>query len=150
MTTRVVRDEKALAECVGRARTGDRAALEEVVLAVRDDVFRLALRMTADPRDAEDASQEILVKVITRLDGFRGDASLRTWTYRIAARHLLDRKKSRVEQLSLDFRRFGDDLLDGLAAEPDPAAGAEGAIRIALASSAEGMMAALPCEPTKT
>ena len=76
-------------------------------------------RRTAHPEDARDACQEILVKVITRLDGFRGDASIRTWAYRIAVHHVLDRRKSRVEALALDFDRFGTDLLDGLAAEPD-------------------------------
>jgi RNA polymerase sigma factor (sigma-70 family) len=120
VTSSTIPGEPALAELVLRANAGDREALEAVVAAVRDDVFRLALRMTADPRDAEDASQEILVKVVTRLDGFRGESSLRTWAYRIAVRHILDRRKSRVEKLALDFERFGADLLDGLAAEPDP------------------------------
>jgi len=83
---------------------------------VQDDVFRLALRMTGSPEDARDACQEILVKVVTRLDSFRGDASVRSWTYRIAIRHLLDHKKSRVEQLALSFERFGADLTQGLSA----------------------------------
>ena len=42
-------------------------------------------------QDAEDAAQEVLIKVITRLESFRGDASVRTWAYRIAVRHILDR-----------------------------------------------------------
>jgi RNA polymerase sigma factor (sigma-70 family) len=71
--------------------------------------------MTANVADAEDATQEIMIKVVTRLDSFRGEASVRTWTYRIAVRHVLDRRKGRVEALSLDFERFGADLLDGLA-----------------------------------
>ncbi len=120
MTRLVVTDQGALAEAVARANAGDRMALEQVVAAVQDDVYRLALRMTAHPQDAEDASQEILVKVITRLDGFRGESSVRTWAYSIAVRHMLDRRKSRVEALALDFERFGADLLDGLASEPDP------------------------------
>lgn len=114
------REEQAgaepLAAIVEAARGGDRHALERVVLAVQDDVFGLALRMTACPEDARDACQEILVKVVTRLDSFRGESSVRTWAYRIAVRHLLDRKKSRVEALTTSFERFGDDLLEGLAA----------------------------------
>lgn len=113
-------DESALTEAVVQAKAGDARALERVVAAIKDDVYRLALRMTAHAEDAEDASQEILVKVVTRLDGFRGESSVRTWAYRIALRHMLDRKKSRVETFALTFARFGDDLLDGLAAEPDP------------------------------
>jgi RNA polymerase sigma factor (sigma-70 family) len=115
MTDRDVTAE-ALASDVDAARAGDRLALERVVRAVQNDIFRLAIRMTACPEDARDACQEILIKVVTRLDTFRGDASVRTWTYRIALRHLLDRKKSRVEELAMSFERFGADLLDGLAA----------------------------------
>jgi RNA polymerase sigma factor (sigma-70 family) len=106
----------ALAAAVEEARAGDRAALERVVRAVQDDVFRLALRMTACLDAARDACQEVLIKVVTRLDSFRGESSVRTWAYRIAVRHLLDRKKSRVEELAMSFERFGADLLDGLAA----------------------------------
>jgi RNA polymerase sigma factor (sigma-70 family) len=109
-------DPDNLAAAVDAARAGDRLALERVVRAVQDDVFRLALRMTACPEDARDACQEILIKMVTRLDSFRGESSIRTWAYRIAVRHLLDRKKSRVEQLRLSFERFGADLLDGLGA----------------------------------
>lgn len=76
--------------------------------------------MTAHHADAEDATQEILVKVVTGLGTFRGESSIRTWAYRIAVRHVLDRRKSRVEALALDFDRFGGDLLEGLAVEGDP------------------------------
>src|SRR5215470_12062793 len=111
-------ENDSLASSVEAARSGDRAALERVVRGVQDDVYRLALRMTACPEDGRDACQEILIKVVTRLDSFRGESSIRTWVYRIAVRHLLDRKRSRVEQFALSLERFGDDLLDGLAAEP--------------------------------
>jgi RNA polymerase sigma factor (sigma-70 family) len=113
-------DDDALSEAVGRAKAGARAALADLLGAVQDDIYGLALRMTAHREDAEDATQEILVKVVTRLDSFRGDSSVRTWAYRIAVHHLLDRKKSRVEALTLDFERYGVDLLDGVSAEPDP------------------------------
>lgn len=110
-----------LTQLVERARAGDRAALNALVGELIDDVYGLALRMTANPADAEDASQEILLKAVTHLGTFRGEASLRTWVYRIAVRHLVDRGKSRVEALALDFEGFGADLLDGLAdASGDP------------------------------
>lgn len=108
--------ESDLASAVEAARGGDRRALERVVVAVQDDVFKLSLRMTACPEDARDACQEILIKVVTRIDSFRGESSVRTWAYRIAVRHLLDRRKSRVEELAMSFDRFGADLLDGLGA----------------------------------
>lgn len=108
----------ALAAAVNDAREGDRLALERVVTVLQHDIYRLALRMTGCQEDARDASQEILIKVVTRLDAFRGESSVRTWAYRIAVHHLLDRRKSRVERFALTFERFGADLLDGLA---DPA-----------------------------
>lgn len=116
-----------LARLVERSRTGDRGALNSLVAHLVDGVYRLALRMTGNPADAEDASQEVMIKVITHLSTFRGEASVRTWTYRIAVRHLLDRRKGRVEVLGLDFDRFAADLMDGLDPQghPDAAAAEE-------------------------
>lgn len=107
-------NEGRLSQLVEQARGGDREALDELVRALVDDVYGLALRMTANVADAEDATQEIMVKVVTRLESFRGEASVRTWTYRIAVRHVLDRRKGKVESLGLDFDGFAADLLDGL------------------------------------
>jgi RNA polymerase sigma factor (sigma-70 family) len=115
-----VSDDSTLASLVTKAQAGDASALEAIVAALRHDIFRLALRMTAHWQDAEDATQEILIKVVTSLSGFRGNSSIRTWAYRIAVRHLLDRRKSRLEAQSLTFQEFGADLLDGLAANPEP------------------------------
>jgi RNA polymerase sigma factor (sigma-70 family) len=112
-------DEKLIEE-VSRARSGDQGALEKIVRATQDDVYHLALRMTGNAADAEDACQEVFIKVITHLGEFRGEAGLRTWIHRIAVNHLLDRKKSRLEQMSMTFDSFGQDLLDGLSAEPHP------------------------------
>ncbi len=115
-----------LAALVGRAKAGERGALDALLAALADGVYRLALRMTGHPADAEDATQEILLKVATHLAGFRGEASVRTWTHRIAVRHLLERRPSGVEALGLDFERFAADLADGLAApDADPAAATE-------------------------
>ena len=110
--------QDALSALVDRARGGDAQALNLLVTELVDDVYRLSLRMTASPADAEDAAQEVMIKVVTHLGTFRGDASVRTWTYRIAVRHLLDQRKTRVEALGLDFERFAADLVDGL--EPQP------------------------------
>jgi RNA polymerase sigma factor (sigma-70 family) len=110
----VKQDDAALDALVERARSGEASAVEALVRQLSGPLYRLALRMTANPADAEDAAQEVLVKAITRLATFRGESSVRTWAYRIAVRHLLDMKKSRVEALGLDFDRFGADLLDGL------------------------------------
>ena len=114
-------EPESLASIVRRAQAGDAAALEQVVLAVRDRVYRLSLRMTARPPDAEDATQEILIRVITRLSTFRGEAAFSTWVHRIAVNHLLDRSKNCVERLEMDFDRFAADLIDGLSSGPSAA-----------------------------
>jgi RNA polymerase sigma factor (sigma-70 family) len=118
-------DDAGLNGLVERARGGDGKALNALVAALSDDVYGLALRMTAHRADAEDATQEVLLKVATHLGGFRGEASVRTWAYRIGLRHLLDRRKSRVEAMHLDFERFAQDLLDGLGEPSGDAAEAE-------------------------
>ena len=115
------RDPDPPAALVQAAQDGDAFALEQLVLSVRDRVYRLALRMTARPADADDAAQEILIKVITRLSTFRGDAAFSTWVHRVAVNHLLDQARSSVERLEMTFDRFADDLLDGLSASPSTA-----------------------------
>jgi RNA polymerase sigma factor (sigma-70 family) len=100
---------------VARAQDGDHEAVESIVLAISDDVYGLAMRMLWHPADAEDASQEILVKVVTNLGSFRGESRFTTWVYRIAANHLLTTRKRRAEQERLTFRRFGTQLAEGLS-----------------------------------
>jgi RNA polymerase sigma factor (sigma-70 family) len=119
--TSTPRDPEPAAATVLAAQGGDATALEALVVAVRDRVYRLSLRMTAHPPDAEDATQEILIKVITRLSMFRGDAAFSTWVHRIAVNHLLDRSKSAVERTEMTFDAYAADLLDGLSASPSSA-----------------------------
>jgi RNA polymerase sigma factor (sigma-70 family) len=83
-------------------------------------VYGLAIRMLWHPEDAEDATQEILVKVVTGLASFRGDASVRTWAYRIATNHLLTTRRRRMEQRARGFHAFAADLAEGLDAPHDP------------------------------
>jgi len=64
-----------------------------VIVAVQSDVYGLALRFLWHPQDAEDATQEILIRVITGLGNFRGDSVFRTWVYRIACIKLLTLRK---------------------------------------------------------
>jgi RNA polymerase sigma factor (sigma-70 family) len=104
-----------LAAHVERAQRGDGPAVEAVLVAVGDGVHRLALRMTGSPDDALDASQEILVKVLTRLSTFNGEATFTTWVHRVAVNHLVDRKRSATERFELTFGAFAQDLHDRLA-----------------------------------
>jgi RNA polymerase sigma factor (sigma-70 family) len=110
---------------VARARSGDRVALESVIRVVQPEVHGLALRFLWHPEDAEDATQEILIRVITGLGTFRGESRFRTWVYRVACNALLTLRRKRMERRSMTFDEFGDDLATGLSddpprAEPEP------------------------------
>jgi RNA polymerase sigma factor (sigma-70 family) len=101
---------------VARAVDGDKAALEKVVRLLQDPLCRLALRMTWRPADAEDATQEILIRVVTRLASWRGEVELLTWAYRIGVNYLLNlRRKTPREAQQLSLDEFRADLADGLA-----------------------------------
>lgn len=96
-----------------RARGGDRDALERVMAAVQDKIYGLAVRMLWHPQDAEDATQEILIRIITHIGTFRGDSGFLTWCYRIASNHLVDVRRGRMEG-PLTFAEFGADLDQGV------------------------------------
>ncbi|MGH1415694.1 MAG: RNA polymerase sigma factor [Pelagimonas sp.] len=106
--------EPNLHRLVDQAQSGDAKALEALVRAVQDQVHRLALRMLADPGLAEDATQDILIRLITKLSTFKGDASFRTWVYRVATNHLLSRVKKTQAEAMLSFDVFAADLEAGL------------------------------------
>jgi RNA polymerase sigma factor (sigma-70 family) len=91
-----------LEQLARRATEGDRDALEALLFAIRDDIYRLALRMLGHPEDAEDASQEILVKVATHLGSFQGKSRLRTWVFRLASNHVLNFRRGRRVLFSFD------------------------------------------------
>ena len=114
---------------VQRAANGDRAALEEALAGVQDLVFNLSLRMLGTFHDAEDASQDILVKVMTRLSSFRGESAFDTWVFRIAVNHLRDYKKHLFAQSPLSFEFYGEDIRSGRAADaPDLTGGVDSSL----------------------
>src|SRR5881409_448468 len=100
---------------VARARSGSREALEELVRRHQGWTYNIAVRMLYHPHDAEDATQEILIKALTRLSSFEGRSSLRTWLYRIAVNHVLNMKRGRRELPALTFACYAH----GLDATPD-------------------------------
>lgn len=109
--------EQTLNELVDQALDGRRDALEALVRAVQDDIYGLALRMLWHPEDAADATQEILIKVITHLGSFRRESSFRTWCFRIACNHVLTARASRAERRMVSFEALAEGLGAG-AIEP--------------------------------
>ena len=97
-------------ELVCQAQDGNREALEQVITRHQRWIYNIVLRMVYLPQDAEDATQEILVKLITKLSTFVGKSSFRTWLYRMVVNHVLNMKRGRADEAGWTFIRYGDSL----------------------------------------
>jgi len=112
-------------QLVTLAQGGDHRALEQLVARHGPWIFNVAARMVWRRDDAADVTQEVLVKVITRLSTFRGESAFRTWLYRIVVNHVINlKKKQPLESAPRPFDSFSQDLDDaGDAPTPDEPGG---------------------------
>src|SRR5262245_57035022 len=95
--------DKLDAGVIESCRQGDREALRVIFEAYKDKVYSLALcYLDGDTGAAKDLTQEIFVKLITRLEQFRGDAEFTTWLYRVVANACLDERRKRRRWSSLE------------------------------------------------
>jgi RNA polymerase sigma factor (sigma-70 family) len=95
-------------DLVKLALEGGKRAMEELVRRHQSWIFNIALRMTGDPEDAEDVTQEVLLVILTKLSTFRGESRFRTWIYRIVANHVLTMKKKKLEKAFSSFEHYGE------------------------------------------
>jgi RNA polymerase sigma factor (sigma-70 family) len=105
--TEVTEDDSGDTALVGQAIVGDRVALEKLILRHQAWIYNIAVRMVFRPQDAEEVTQEVLVKVITKLSTFKGESTFRTWLYRIAANHVLNMKRRWAETRTTTFADYG-------------------------------------------
>src|SRR5258705_9374065 len=105
--TEIAEDDSSDAALVEQAKNGDRTALEKLVLRHQAWIYNIAVRMVFQPHDAEEVTQEVLVKVITKLSTFKGESKFRTWLYRITTNHVLNMKRRGAETQSLTFAIYG-------------------------------------------
>jgi len=110
-------DTNDMTSLVARSRDGDRAAADALIQGIQPTIYKLAQRFLMVPDDAEDATQDILLKIITRLSQFDGRSQFRTWAYAVASNHLLDLKRKPAEQ-AISFDEFAEDLAEGLSDSP--------------------------------
>jgi RNA polymerase sigma factor (sigma-70 family) len=114
-------DATADEELVSSALAGNKDSLEQLVRRHQPWVFNICMRMVWRRDLAEDATQEILIKVVTKLSTFRGQSKFRTWLYRIAFNHLLNVRKTEFEDPSVTFTDMGRALDETPDLElPDP------------------------------
>jgi RNA polymerase sigma factor (sigma-70 family) len=97
-------------ELVQQATAGDRDALERLIRRHQGWVYNVAVRMVWRTDRAEDATQEILIKIVTHLGSFEGKSQFRTWAYRIAVNHLLNVQKSDMERQGVTFTDLGREM----------------------------------------
>ena len=96
-------DEMAL---IKRAERGDAAAFEELMHQHEGRMYAVALRMCGNREDAQDCSQEAMLRIYRALSNFKGQSSFATWVYRITMNTCLDelRRGKRRKASSLDER----------------------------------------------
>lgn len=123
-------------ELVRRAQRGDRAAFDELVVRHRDRVYAVALRLTRNPADAEDALQDTFLNAYRALGRFGGRARVSTWLYRIAANASYD----------VINRRHGRDQALGDDGAHEPAAPGDSFAQSSQRQALERALAALPDE----
>ena len=109
----MTKKNEALSELIKNATAGDSKSLETLICSVQDLVFNLSLRMLGTFADAEDATQDILLKIITHLSSFKEESSFSTWVFRIALNHLKNYRKHMFAHHPLSFEFYGDDIKNG-------------------------------------
>ena len=111
--------ERSDEELVAAAQGGEAAALDQLLRRHYDRVHAVCRRIAGGTRDADDAAQEAMIRVVRNLDRFDGRAAFTTWIYRIATNTALDelRKRKRRPQLHVDEddERGGPEIVDELA-----------------------------------
>lgn len=109
--------ENNVNEIVTKATNGDKNALNDVVKSIEKSVYNLSIKMLWNIDNAKDASQEILIKVITNLSDFKGQSSFSTWVYRIATNYLLTHLSKSIKTQTMSFDALSENLADGVLAD---------------------------------
>jgi len=92
---------------VSRLQANEDAAYDELVRSYSATIYHVAYRMLGDSGDASDVVQEIFLKVFRNIRGFKGEAALKTWIFKIAFSEILNRlrwwkRRYRHATVSLD------------------------------------------------
>src|SRR4051812_45594092 len=132
---------------VKACQRGEPGALDELIRATYADVYALCRRMLADPDEAADATQEVFVRVMRSVLGFRGESAFGTWLHRVTVNVCLTtlRRRSRARAAGMvaggvPFALPGDD--SGLLAAGDEPE--DRAVVADLATRSEAALASLP------
>src|SRR5687768_18513178 len=81
-------------ELIGRMQAGDSTAVTELASTYGPRIHQLAFRYLKNREDAEEVTQDVLMKVHRKIDAFRGDAALSSWIYRITFNTAMSRLRT--------------------------------------------------------
>jgi RNA polymerase sigma-70 factor (ECF subfamily) len=107
---------------VDAARSGDRAAFDELVRRTYVDTYTLAMRLTANEEDARDVVQESYLRAWKGIKGFRGDAQFSTWMYRITANAAATLVQKRRRRRTESLEHVEEPIDSSIEAQPEAAA----------------------------
>lgn len=115
-----IEDDPAL---IAAYRLGDDAALSTLVQRHQTQVYRLALGVLASPQEAEDATQEALIAMLTSLPRFRGDSRFSTWLFRLTLNTCLKRRRAKSGRREEPLSPHADAVPAAADGRPDVQAG---------------------------
>ena len=118
-----MRDTAGERELIGRMQAGDAAAVTELSSAYGPRIHQLAFRYMKNWEDAEEVTQDVLMKVFRKIDAFRGDAALSSWIYRITFNTAMSRLRIGRAGRAAEQQPWPEGTADDLAGMPvqDPA-----------------------------
>lgn len=129
---------------IDKALKGNRQALEELIRRHQAWIYNVAFRMVASPADAEDITQEILLKVITKLFTYdHRKASFRTWLYRIMTNHVINMRKRGYEKGIISFQNYFSAIEKIPDERVDSIAGGEVMVEETMTACVAGMLLCL-------
>ena len=89
-----MRQQNTDSQLIGRMQAGDATAVADLATTFGPRIQQLALRYVKNWEDAEEVTQDVLMKVYRKIDAFRGDAALSSWIYRITFNTAMSRLRS--------------------------------------------------------
>jgi RNA polymerase sigma-70 factor (ECF subfamily) len=89
-----MRQQNADSQLIGRMQAGDGTSVADLASTFGPRIHQLALRYVKNWEDAEEVTQDVLMKVFRKIDMFRGDAALSSWIYRITFNTAMSRLRS--------------------------------------------------------
>jgi RNA polymerase sigma factor (sigma-70 family) len=101
-------------ETIREAIQGSLAAVDALITVIQPGIYKLSVHVLGHRDDAADATQEILLKVVTHLSGFRFESAFSTWAWRVATNHLMTARTRKAESPEVSLEAIANRLEQGL------------------------------------